>query len=160
MARLRTTLGIALAVALAAPSLAAAAQPNAQPLVAQARLGSYFKDRVITSSSPLARASRSGTWRSYPIKDGSSVSLAISDRYANILDANVAWSYVAFFDSLDQGTELSARRIFVAPPDEVVSECGGQAGTLACYDSRAPVMGVPGEEPETGGSGGPHPQGH
>src|SRR3954451_16449537 len=124
MARLRTTLGIALAVALAAPSLAAAAKRHAQPLVDQAPVGSHFKDRVITSSSPLTRASRSGTWRSYPIKDGSSVSLAISDRYANTLDANVARSYVAFLDSLDHGSELSALRIFVAPPDEVVSECG------------------------------------
>src|SRR3954469_8618585 len=142
MARLRTTLGIALAVALVlgAPPLAAVANPNAQPLVDQAPLGSYFKDRVITSSSPLARASRSGTWRSYPIKDGSSVSLAISDRYANTLDASVARSYVAFLDSLDHGSELSALRIFVAPPDEVVSECGGQAGTLACYDSRTQIM--------------------
>src|SRR4051812_41175040 len=153
MAQLRTTLAAALIAALALPAIAAAS-PKAQPLVDQAPLGSHFKDRVFTSrGSPVARASLAGTWRSYPIKDGSSVSAAISDRYANTLDMQVVKSYVDFLDSLDHGPELSKLKIFIAPPDEVLSQCGGQQGTLACYDSRTRIMVVPGEEADTGASG-------
>src|SRR3954471_22645899 len=126
MAHLRMTLAAALVAALALPAIAAA-KPNAQPLVDQAPLGSGFKDRMFTSNgSPVARASLAGTWHSYPIKDGSSVSAAISDRYANTLDTQVVKSYVDFLDSLEHGSELSKLKIFIAPPDEVLSACGGQ----------------------------------
>jgi hypothetical protein len=154
MARLRTTraLSAAVAAALVLPAVASA-KPQAQPLVDATPLGSHFKDRVLTSNARLARASLAGTWRSYPIKDGSSVSAAISDRYANTLDPKVVKSYVDFLDSLDHGPELSSLRIFIAPADEVLSECGGQSGTLACYDSRTKIMVVPGEEANTGASG-------
>jgi hypothetical protein len=154
MARLRTVCVMALAAALALPAVAGAAKPQAQPLVDQAPLGSHFKDRVFTSSSSgLAHASLAGTWHSYPIKDGSTVAAAISDRYGNTLSTHVVQSYVDFLDSLDHGSELSSLRIFIAPPDEVLAECGGQQGTLACYDSRTKIMVVPGEEPDTGASG-------
>src|SRR3954464_5527498 len=152
MPRLRMMLAFALGAALALPA-AAAAKPAAQPLVDQTPLGSHFKDRVVTSSPRLARAAVSGNWRSYPIKDGSHVSAAISDAYANTLDPNVAKSYVDFLDSLDHGPELSSLRIFVAPPAEVLAECGGQAGTLACYDSGTKIMVVPGEQTDADSSG-------
>ncbi|MEY2430741.1 MAG: hypothetical protein QOC92_466, partial [Acidimicrobiaceae bacterium] len=152
MPRLRAVLAFALAVALALPAVAAA-KPKAQPLVDRSPLGSHFKDRVFTSGARLARASIAGTWHSYPIKNGSTVAAAISDRYANTLDTHVVQTYVDFLDSLDHGDELSTLKIFIAPPDEVVTECGGQAGTLACYDSRTKVMVVPGEEANTGASG-------
>src|SRR4051795_6088838 len=153
MAQLRTTLAAVLLAVLALPAMATA-KPRAQPLVDEAPLGSQFKDRVFTGSgSPVARASLAGTWRSYPIKNGSSISAAISNRYANTLDTQVVKTYVAFLDSLDHGTELSKLRIFIAPPDEVLSECGGQQGTLACYDSRTGIMVVPGQEADTGTSG-------
>src|SRR4051812_16897039 len=152
MPRLRMMLAFALGAALALPA-AAAAKPAAQPLVDQAPLGSHFKDRVVTSSPRLARASVSGNWRSYPIKDGSTVAAAISDAYANTLDPNVAKSYVDFLDSLEHGRELSSLKIFVAPPAEVLAECGGQEGTLACYDSGTKLMVVPGEQTDTGNAG-------
>jgi hypothetical protein len=152
MGRLHTILASAATAALVLPA-AAAAKPQAQPLVDRVPLGSHFKDRVFASSGRLARASLAGTWRSYPIKNGSSVSAAISNRYANTLDPQVAQSYVDFLDSLDHGSELSSLRIFVAPLDEVVAECGGQEGTLACYDSRTKMMFVPGQESDTGSSG-------
>src|SRR4051794_6661811 len=152
MPRLRMMLAFALGAALALPA-AAAANPDAQPLVDQTPLGSHFKDRVVTSSPRLARAAVSGNWRSYPIKDGSHVSAAISDAYANTLDPTVAKSYVDFLDSLDHGPELSSLRIFVAPPAEVLAECGGQAGTLACYDSGTKIMVVPGEQTDADSSG-------
>jgi hypothetical protein len=152
MAPLRTALALGVTAALALPAVAAA-KPDAQPLVDRTPLGSHFKDRVFTSGARVARASLSGSWRSYPIKDGSSVSAAISDRYANTLDPLVVKSYVDFLDSLDHGSELSSLKIFIAPLDEVVVECGGQQGTLACYDSRTKIMVVPGEQPDTGASG-------
>jgi hypothetical protein len=143
---------LAAIAALALPA-SALARPRAQPLRDVAPLGSHFKDRVLTSSSRVARASVAGNWQSYSLKDGSTLSAAISDRYANNLDASVAKSYVDFLDSLDHGTELSTLRLFIAPPDEVQAECGGQDGVLACYDSRTKMMFVPGEEPNTGASG-------
>jgi hypothetical protein len=36
----------------------------------------------------------------------------------------------------------------VATPDEVVAECGGADGTLACYDPTSETMVVPGEQPD------------
>lgn len=153
MAPLRTGLALALIAALALPAAAVARKPYAQPLVDQTPLGSRFKDRVFTSSARVARASLSGNWLSYPIKDGSSVSAAISDRYANALDPAVVKSYVDFLDGLDHGSELSSLKIFLAPLDEVVAECGGEQGTLACYDSRTKIMVVPGEQPNTGATG-------
>jgi hypothetical protein len=153
MARARTVLAFALVAALALPAAASAAKPKAQPLLDAVPFGSHFKDRVFTSGARVARASLSGSWRSYPIKDGSSVSAAVSDRYANMLDTNVVKTYVDFLDSLDHGSELSSLKIFIAPPDEVLAECGGQEGTLACYDSRTKIMVVPGEQTTTGSSG-------
>jgi hypothetical protein len=153
MARVRTLFAFAAVAALVVPAAASAAKPAAQPLVDAAPLGIHIKDRVITSGPRVAAASVSGDWRSYAIKDGSSVSVAISDRYLNALDASVAQTYVDFLDSLDHGPELSSLKIFIAPPDEVVSECGGQQGTLACYDSRTKVMTVPGEQTTAGPEG-------
>jgi hypothetical protein len=147
-------LGFALIAALALPAGASAARPQAQPLVDQAPLGAYFKDRVFAGSARVAHASRSGNWRSYAIKDGSSVSAAISDSYGNSLDASVARSYVDFLDSLDHGPELADLKVFVAPAAEVLAECGGQDGTLACYDSRSKLMVVPGEQTTTAAASG------
>jgi hypothetical protein len=152
MPRLRSTLTLALVAALALPA-AAVAKPKAQPLRDEVPLGSHFKDRVFTSSSRTARASMSGKWYSYPTKDGGTVVAAISDNYANQLNTHVVQSYVDFLDSLDHGPELHTLRIYIAPPDEVLSECGGAEGTLACYDSRTKIMVVPGEEANTGTSG-------
>jgi hypothetical protein len=151
MARLSSTLALALASALLLPALAAAAEP--QPLVDQAPLGTHFKERVFTSSARTAHAAISGKWYSYPTKDGKTVVAAISDNYGNQLNTHVVQSYVDFLDSLQHGTELSRLRIYIAPPDEVLAECGGAEGTLACYDSRTQIMVVPGEEPNTGSSG-------
>jgi hypothetical protein len=71
--------------------------------------------------------------------------VAISDGYNGQVSNTVAQSYVDFLDSLDHGPELTALRIVIAPPSEVLSSCGGQDGTLACYDSGTSTMVVPGE---------------
>jgi hypothetical protein len=149
---LRATLVLAATAALALPA-SALARPQAQPLRDRAPLGGTFKDRVLTSSPRSARASEAGSWRSYSLKDGSILMAAISDRYANRLDTAVARSYIDFLDSLDHGAELASLRLFIAPADEILAECGGGEGTLACYDVRTKMMFVPGEEPDTGDSG-------
>ena len=151
MAALRSMLAACLVAAIALPA-PALAKPRLQPLVDAVPLGTHFKDRVTTSNPRLARAAISGTWHSYPTKTGT-VAAAISDRYGTALNTHVVQSYVDFLDSLDHGPELATLRIFIAPPDEVTAECGGQQGTLACYDSRTKIMVVPGEEPTTGASG-------
>jgi hypothetical protein len=153
MARLPMTLALVLVAALVLPGVASAAKPLAQPLRDEVPLGSTFKDRVFASSPRTAHAALSGKWFSYPTKDGGTVQAAISDNYGNQLDTHIVQSYVDFLDSLDHGAELHTLRIFIAPPEEVLSECGGQEGTLACYDSRTKMMFVPGAEPDTGASG-------
>ncbi len=153
MARLRTVIALSLAALAVAPACALA-KPRAQVLRDVAPLGTHFKDRVISSSAPLAHASLAATdWQSYTAPDGINVAAAISSRYATTLSESVVQSYVDFLDSLDHGPELGTLRIYIAPPDEVTADCGGQDGTLACYDSNTKIMYVPGEEEDTGSSG-------
>ena len=152
MRALRKTLAFVVLGLLALPA-AALAKPQAQPLVDAVPLGSHFKDRVFTSSPRVAHAALSGKWYSYQTKDGTSVVAAISDGYGNTLSLHVVETYVDFLDSLVHGPELATLKIYIAPPDEVTAECGGQQGILACYDSRTKIMVVPGEEPDTGASG-------
>jgi hypothetical protein len=146
------TLTVALLVVAGLPA-AALAKPKAQRLVDVAPLGGYFKDRVISSSSPVAQAALSGTWHTYTAADGTQVVAAISDRYGGQASNSIVQSYIDFLDSLDHGPELAQLKIYVAPPDEVLSECGGLEGTLACYDSSTKIMVVPGEQVDAGSSG-------
>jgi hypothetical protein len=136
---------------LALPALATARTP--QPLVDAAPLGIHFKDKVTSTSARVAHAAIAGKWFSYPIKDGATVAAAISDQYGTSLNTHVVQTYVDFLDSLEHGPELSELRIYIAPPTEVLSECGGLEGTLACYDSGTKIMVVPGEQTDTGSSG-------
>lgn len=152
MARLCSTLALAAAALLLLPALAAA-KPLAKPLVDRVPLGGHFKDRVFRSNPRTARTAMSGKWYSYPTPDGKTVVAAISDNYGNQLNTHVVQSYVDFLYSLQHGDELSQLKVYIAPPDEVLDECGGAAGTLACYDSRTKIMVVPGEEPDAGASG-------
>jgi hypothetical protein len=146
------TLCLALAGLLPA---AAEARPRLQPLVDEAPATSYFKDVVVRggSSSPtraLARSSAvSGAFKAYPTKEGYSVGVAISDRYAAPFDG-VAQGYVDFLDQLPHASELHKLSVYVAPPDEVLSLCGGEEGTLACYLANPQTMIVPGEQTDTG----------
>jgi len=143
MARLCSILALAAVAALSLPALAAA-KPLAHPLVDRVPLGSHFKDRVFRSNPRTAHAAISGKWYSYPTKDGKTVVAAISDNYGNQLNTRIVQSYVDFLDGLQHGTELAQLKIYIAPPNEVLAECGGAAGTLACYDSRVQIMFVPG----------------
>jgi hypothetical protein len=139
------------ALAVAAP--AALAHPTPQVLKNEVPLGSHFKDRVITSSPRLARAAAASQWFSYPLAEGGTISASISDEYGDTIDTHVVQSYVDFLDSLDHGPELSQLRIYIAPPTEVTTACGGVDGVLACYDAGTRIMVVPGEETTAGPAG-------
>src|SRR6478672_13970019 len=148
----RTTAALALVAALALPA-AASAHPTPQVLRDVAPLGTSFKDRVTSSSPRVAHAALSGNWLSYSTGQGTTIDAAISDRYGDTLDRQVVQSYVDFLASLDHGPELSSLKIYIAPPEEVLSECGGEEGTLACYDSGTKIMVVPGQPTDAGDSG-------
>jgi hypothetical protein len=93
-----------------------------------------------------ARAAGSGLdFRAYAAADGNEVRVALSPQYAS--DPTVAQSYVDFLAGLPHGSELSQLRVYIAPPDEVLSDCGGVPGTLACYTNTDHLMIVPGEQP-------------
>jgi hypothetical protein len=145
MPLLRRALVIALAAGVLAPG-AAQAQPHAQPLVDAAPFGTHFKDRVFSSAETTAHAAASPQFQTYPTADGTLVNVAISDAYGGMLSQTVAQSYADFLDSLDHGSELAKLLLVLAPPADVVANCGGAEGTLACYDSRTSTMYVPGEE--------------
>jgi hypothetical protein len=144
----RRALAIALATAVVAPA-AAQAQPHAQPLVDAVPFGTHFKDRVFSSAKAMARTAASPAFATYPTADGTLVNVAISDAYAGQLDPTVAQSYADFLQSLDHGPELAKLFLVIAPPSEVLSSCGGQEGTLACYNAGTSMMYVPGEQVST-----------
>jgi hypothetical protein len=148
MPPVRRALAIALAAAVVVPA-AAEAKPHAQPLVDAVPFGTHFKDRVFTSAKATANAAASPAFAAYPTADGTTVNVAISDGYAGQLDQTVAQSYVDFLQSLNHGPELAKLQVVIAPPSEVLATCGGQEGTLACYNARTAVMYVPGEQTST-----------
>src|SRR3954447_12379947 len=151
MAAVRRILVLGVSVLALAPATAMAAAPHAQPLVDATPLGTHFKDRVLSSSKTTAHAAARADFHTYPTKEGTTVAVAISDGYGGQVSQTVAQSYVDFLDSLQHGAELSALRIIIAPPTEVLAGCGGVEGTLACYDSSTAIMLVPGEQTQSSG---------
>jgi hypothetical protein len=153
MTRRLATLTLALAAGAGLAPAAAQTRPQLQPLLDQAPLaGGHFRDAVISRAAArgrLAHASASLDFKAYPTSEGYSVGVAVSARYATF-DPAVAQTYVSYLDSLPHSTELRRLGIYIAPADEVLTECGGQAGTLACYDSGSQIMIVPGEQTDSG----------
>ena len=107
-----------------------------------------FRDRILRPASPRARsAAASGTDLTLTTPDGISVQVTISDRYGPTPTAQqVAQNTVNFLASRVHATELGALRVFIGPPDEISSICGGQEA-LACYAPEEDRMYVPGENP-------------
>lgn len=150
MPRRLATAAIGLVLFVIGPA-AAQARSHAQPLLDVAPQTTYFKDAVLHSSRSL-RAHTSATtvhFQAYPTTEGYSVGVAISPNYVTP-DPAIARSYVDFLDSLPHSTELAKLGVYIAPPAEVLSACGGAAGTLACYDSGSQIMVVPGEQTDQG----------
>lgn len=146
------------ALALAASALApagASAAARPQRLVDLApSLGATVTDRVLPKAArATAHASQAGpAFRAYAVPDGTSVGVAFSPAYAD--DPAVAQSYVAFLDSLPHGSELSTLRVYIAPPSEVTSACGGVDGVLACYSPSEREMIVPGSQDQSASDAG------
>jgi hypothetical protein len=149
MPRLTRALPLAAVVLAVVPAAAQAKLLRAHRLVSVAPRTTVFADRILAhaaASSPAARAAQSPTdFRAYAAADGNEVRVALSAQYA--ADPAVAQSYVDFLASLPHGAELSRLRVYIAPPGEVLADCGGVEGTLACYTSSDHLMIVPGEQP-------------
>jgi hypothetical protein len=107
-----------------------------------------FRDRILRHPSPRARsAAASGTDLSLTTPDRLSVQVTISDRYGPTPTAQqAAQNTVNLLASRVHGTELGALRVFIGPPDEIGSICGGQEA-LACYAPGEQRMYAPGENP-------------
>jgi hypothetical protein len=140
MDTVRLLIPLALGAVLACPGVAAARTP--QPLVKVAPLTTHFTDRVI-GKGPV-RAHAASAPRAYSLPDGTSILVRFSTAYAE--NPAVAQTYVDYLSSIPHGAELSKLNLFLAPPSEVQADCGGQDGTLACYDSQTHEMVVPGEQ--------------
>jgi len=140
-----TVASLVLATILVAASPVAAA--TLQPLVdaAPASVPRHF-DRVLTGTPPRAVVAASRT-RDLRAPDGSTVSVTVSDAYAE--DDPAAQSYVDFLASLPHGPELNRLRMTIATPSQVRAACGGEEEILACYTTRGNRMIVPGSQPQT-----------
>jgi hypothetical protein len=140
----RPRVAFALALTALLPAAAAHATLRPQPLVNAVPASTAFVDTVGHFARARYRQAVGSPAVKYPTADGLKISVSFSNTYTP--DAAVAASYVAFLDSLPHGTELSALKVYIAPPDEVQADCGGEDGTLACYDPADQTMTVPGEE--------------
>jgi hypothetical protein len=121
---------VAVATLLSVPAADAHAKRRAQKLVSVAPVSTTFKDAVIERA-PRAHASGAG--------------ITVSDGYEN--GAAVKQSYADFLELLPHGAELDDLSVLIAPPAEVVRQCGGADGLTACYVTREQLMIVPGEPP-------------
>lgn len=137
----------ALLLATLAPPAFAAGRP--EPLVDLAPQRPVVFDRVGPARA-ATRAPGAGPPRAYRTADGQTVSIQFSRGYTP--DDAVAQSYVDFLGSLPHGSELRRLKVLIATPRQVRAACGGEPGTLACYDTSTSRMTVPGEE--VGGAGG------
>ena len=131
-----------LAVAPAVP--AAAAARRVAPPRDEAPTGTSFADRVLTTTAKLRATAAATSYRTYAAADGTPVRIAVSSSYADATP--LAQSSATFLGSLPHGSELSALKVDVLTPAEVVTACGGGSDVLACYDASTETMDVPGEQ--------------
>ena len=101
-----------------------------------------FRDRVIRSA-PRATASAAATAHTaaYAASDGATVAVTFAAGAQQ--DTTLARSYVNFLDRLPHGSELDSLHIRIVPGSQVARQCGGQEGTLACYQFGTSTMTVP-----------------
>jgi hypothetical protein len=115
------------------------------PAVASA---SPFKDKVITTTGPIAHAAQvQGTTQDYPTGDGSiSIPVTLASSYKG--DPAVAQTYATFLGTLPHGPELADLKVTVLPSTEIADACGGKPsdGILACYGASDQTMIVPGDQ--------------
>jgi hypothetical protein len=147
----RPLLALAVGVFLAAPAGAQAAR-EAQPLVDLApQQTATFRDEVGPTTRSRARAAGDSAPVAYRTQDGHTVSVQFSGSYTP--DPTIAQTYVDFLGGLPHGSELNRLKVYIATPSEVQADCGGEDGTLACYDPTTLTMTVPGQQQPDDGSG-------
>jgi hypothetical protein len=122
----RIFLAALLAALTAAP--AATARTAVVPSVRAIATGpTRFADRVLASRTADVPF---GTWGGVvTAKDGERVRIYVSDAYP--VDAALTQRWADFLTSLVHGSDLASLTMYLAPPSEVTSFCGG--GALACY---------------------------
>jgi hypothetical protein len=145
--RPRLAIALALVAGVGGPGSAyAVAQQRPEPLVDAAPLSTAFIDHVGHLAHAGARQVSASPTAAYATADGLNVRVRFSGSYTP--DPAVAQSYVDFLDGLPHGKELSLLRMYIATPAEVQADCGGEDGTLACYDPVDETMTVPGVQTE------------
>jgi hypothetical protein len=137
--------GLALLLVRPAGALAAAREaPRPGSLPAGAAL-TQIDDAVLAHANrPMRAASAAGPGvRRYATRDGYSVAVQSSPSYAP--DPAADQKLVDFLDTRVHGPELGDLSVYVGTPDEIVSLCGGDPSTVACYAIDEQRMYVPGE---------------
>ena len=129
-----------------APAAQATATPRApQPLVRVAPVGPvHVADRVLGARAATRAVAASVAGAAYQAPDGTTIHVGFSPSYTP--DTTTAQSYVNYLATLPHGAELGRLQLLLETPDEVVRDCGGAAGTLACYSGATHLMIVPGEQ--------------
>jgi len=102
-------------------------------------------DTVVQQANrPMRVASAAGpAFHRYATPDGYSVAVQSSPSYAP--DPVADQKLVDFLDSRVHGPELGDLSVYVGTPAEIVSLCGGDPSTVACYSIDEQRMYVPGE---------------
>lgn len=138
----RITVPLAVVAGLLSPGVAPAA-PTAAPLVDLAPWKAGFADHVGPPARSSSRVAGDSAPAVYMAPDGQTVTVRFSKSYEP--DPEIAQTYVDFLGGLPHGSELGELKVYIATPKEVKAYCGGQDGTLACYDPNAGRMTIPGE---------------
>lgn len=118
---------LAVLIAVAAPAAADSKQALSSPNFARIAVGpAVLPDVPLRSADPPA-----GFWGGvYTTRTNEQVTVYSSNAYAVDTAANQRWA--DFLASLVHGPELSTVSLYLAPPAEVASMCGG-ADILGCY---------------------------
>jgi hypothetical protein len=129
---------LAVLIAVAAPAAAGSKRTLSSPSFARIAAGpAVVRDAALRSTDPPA-----GFWGGVYTAHGSErVTVYSSNAYAVDNAANQRWAN--FLASLVHGAELSSVSLYLAPPSEVASMCGG-ADILGCYGNDRIL--APGEE--------------
>jgi hypothetical protein len=137
--------GLALLLVRPAGALAAAREaPRPGPLPPGTALTEIDDAVVQHATRPMRAASAAGPiLRKYATHDGYSVAVQSSPSYSP--DPVADQKLVDFLDSRVHGAELGDLSVYVGTPAEIVSLCGGDPSTVACYAIDEQRMYVPGE---------------
>jgi hypothetical protein len=135
----------ALLAALVLAPAALAGTPVYPTTAAIAAAPARIPDRVLAASRADVPF---GTWGGvFTAASGERVTIYVSNQYP--VDLAVPQHWAEFLTSLVHGNELASLTMYLAPPGEISSFCGG-GGTIACYLPARNFLVAPGESENTG----------